>query len=84
MRNPTLRHFILQQRVLNLYRQAVRATRYIPDPNARKETVAWIRGEFERNRDITDVHAIEEKLASGRRELKQILPFLPSSFPRKA
>ncbi|KAH9937602.1 complex 1 protein-domain-containing protein [Fomitopsis serialis] len=83
MRNPTLRHFILQQRVLTLYRQAVRATRYIPDSNARKETVAWIRGEFERNRGLDDVHAIEEKLASGRRELKQILPFLPPPVPRR-
>ncbi|KZT74710.1 hypothetical protein DAEQUDRAFT_719888 [Daedalea quercina L-15889] len=77
MQNPTLKHFILQQRVLTLYRQAVRATRYIPDSKARRETIAWIRSEFERNRGISDVHAIEEKLASGRRELKQILPFLP-------
>ncbi|KAH9835640.1 uncharacterized protein C8Q71DRAFT_762897 [Rhodofomes roseus] len=83
MRNPTLRHFILQQRALTLYRQAVRATRYIPDPDARKETIAWVRAEFERNRRVDDVHLIEEKLASGRRELKQILPFLPPPVLRK-
>ncbi|KAF9821947.1 hypothetical protein IEO21_00377 [Rhodonia placenta] len=74
MREPTLKHFILQQRVLELYRQAVRATRSIPDPAARRETIVWIRSEFERNRHLHDVTAIEDKIAAGRRELKQILP----------
>lgn len=66
----------------------------IPDPASRKETVQWIRGEFDRNRHIHDLvngHSlsldvsahtglqavIEDKLAAGRRELKQILPLLP-------
>ncbi|KAL6299017.1 complex 1 protein-domain-containing protein [Sparassis latifolia] len=71
---PTLKHFILRQRVLNLYRQAVRASRSIPDIQTRSETVRWIRGEFERNRHISDVTLIEDKLAAGRRELRQILP----------
>jgi hypothetical protein len=66
----TLRHFIQRQRVLNLYRRAIRASRgdlysllslprpthtAIPDPAARKETITWIRAEFERNRHITDL-----------------------------
>ncbi|KAI0053304.1 hypothetical protein FA95DRAFT_1552350 [Auriscalpium vulgare] len=55
MFQPTLKHFILQQQVLDLYRLAIRASRAIPDPNARKETVLWIRGEFERNRHIQDL-----------------------------
>lgn len=63
----------------------------IPDTAARKETVTWIRSEFERNRRISDVvilpllhiaalrnlyvqDAIQDKLTSGRRELKQFLP----------
>ncbi|KAI0932310.1 hypothetical protein AcW1_000527 [Taiwanofungus camphoratus] len=78
----TLKHFILKQGVLNLYRQAVRASRSIPDTRARKETVTWIRGEFERNRNITDVALIEDKLASGRRELRQILPTLSLPLPQ--
>ncbi|KAI0669991.1 complex 1 protein-domain-containing protein [Trametes maxima] len=75
----TLKHFILQQRVLHLYRHAVRATRSIPDKDARLQTISWIRSEFERNRHLSDVTLIEDKISSGRRELKQILPtaYLP-------
>lgn len=69
----TLKHFILKQQVLNLYRHAVRASKgassfrkpqlncpfdsptVIPDPVTRKETVAWIRSEFERNGNLSDV-----------------------------
>ncbi|KII93484.1 hypothetical protein PLICRDRAFT_393170 [Plicaturopsis crispa FD-325 SS-3] len=70
----TLKHFLLKQRVLDLYRYAIRASRSIPDPSARKETVAWIRVEFERNRHLDDVALIEDKLNTGRRDLKRILP----------
>ncbi|RPD63034.1 hypothetical protein L226DRAFT_33508 [Lentinus tigrinus ALCF2SS1-7] len=79
MRNLTLKHFILKQRALNLYRQAIRATRSIPDKTTRSETIEWIRGEFERNRRLSDVAIIEDKIASGRRELKQLFPgsYLP-------
>ncbi|KDQ63789.1 hypothetical protein JAAARDRAFT_121012 [Jaapia argillacea MUCL 33604] len=77
----TLKHFILKFKVLSLYRLAIRSSRCIPDPNARKETVAWIRAEFERNRHISDTTLIEDKLAAGRRDIRQILPSmsLPSS-----
>ncbi|KAI0735264.1 hypothetical protein C8Q76DRAFT_277370 [Earliella scabrosa] len=79
MRHLTLKHFILQQRALNLYRQAIRATRSLPDRTVRLETIGWIRSEFERNRYISDVTVIEDKIASGRRELKQLFPgsYLP-------
>ncbi|KAI6005242.1 hypothetical protein F5J12DRAFT_701382, partial [Pisolithus orientalis] len=49
------RHFVLQKEVLNLYRQVIRASRSIPDSAARSETVAWFRGEIERNKHLTDV-----------------------------
>lgn len=72
MKQLTLKHFILKQRVLDLYRYAIRSSRGefllraeseelymmllgIPDPTSRKETIAWIRGEFERNRHIEDL-----------------------------
>ncbi|KAI0374259.1 hypothetical protein BV20DRAFT_935562 [Pilatotrama ljubarskyi] len=76
----TLKHFILKQRALNLYRQAIRATRSIPNNETRAETIAWIRSEFERNRRIDDVMVIEDKIASGRRELRQLFPttYIPS------
>ncbi|KAJ7785997.1 hypothetical protein B0H16DRAFT_13545 [Mycena metata] len=70
----TLRHFILKQQVFNLYRYAIRSSRAIPDPLARRETIKWIRAEFERNRDLTDLALIEDKLKMGRREIKQVLP----------
>ena len=71
----TLKHFILKQQAINLYRNAVRAskgmlfyisprpllvlnlcssTSVIPDPVTRKETISWIRTEFERNKYLTD------------------------------
>ncbi|KAJ7456686.1 hypothetical protein FB451DRAFT_1276841 [Mycena latifolia] len=71
----TLRHFILQQEVLNLYRYAIRSVRFtIHDPLTRKETILWIRAEFERNRHLTDLALIEDKLKTGRREIRQVLP----------
>ncbi|KAI0704887.1 hypothetical protein BC835DRAFT_1262014 [Cytidiella melzeri] len=74
MKQLTFKHFILKQRVFDLYRYAIRASRGIPDPVARRETIAWIRGEFERNRHLHDVATIEDKIIAGRREIKQILP----------
>ncbi|KAI0004274.1 complex 1 protein-domain-containing protein [Russula compacta] len=71
----SLKHFILKQRVLTLYRTAIRASRVIPDPATRKETVSWIRAEFEMNRHIADLDVIEAKLRAGRRELEQVLPY---------
>jgi hypothetical protein len=67
----SLKHFILKQRALSLYRTAVRASRgdpqasfftlshlptpVIPDSATRKETILWIRAEFERNKHIADL-----------------------------
>ncbi|VDB99814.1 unnamed protein product [Peniophora sp. CBMAI 1063] len=70
----SLKHFILQARARNLYRQALRAARNIPDQSARKETIEWIRSDFDRNRFLSDIDMIEEKLAAGRRELRQYFP----------
>ena len=75
MHLPTLKHFILKQQALDLFRSAIRASRCnsslscslpqpsgliigslaIPDVVARKETIAWIRAEFERKRHLQDV-----------------------------
>ncbi|KAF8807564.1 hypothetical protein BYT27DRAFT_7100046 [Phlegmacium glaucopus] len=71
---PTLKHFILRQQVISLYRHAIRASKGIPDPVTRRETIHWFRSEFERNRDLTDVLLIEINLKMARREIKRILP----------
>jgi len=75
MERPTvtlsLKHFILRQRALHLYRTAIRASRgdppaplfplshlsipVIPDPATRKETISWVRAEFERNKHVADL-----------------------------
>ncbi|KAF9044876.1 hypothetical protein BDZ89DRAFT_942765 [Hymenopellis radicata] len=74
MHQPTLKHFLLRQKTLALYRHAIRASQAISDPGARKETVEWVRCEIERNRHVTDVRKIEDLVQQGRRDLKQIFP----------
>ncbi|KAJ7783449.1 hypothetical protein DFH07DRAFT_787763 [Mycena maculata] len=78
----SLRHFILKVEVLNLYRDAIRGSRAIHDPLTRRETIAWIRSEFERNRHLTDLDLIEDKLKMGRREIRQILPTVTETNTR--
>jgi hypothetical protein len=67
----SLKHFILRQQVILLYRQIIRASRgmhnphkhapkyliilVIPDSGARKETIAFFRSEFDRIKYLTDV-----------------------------
>ncbi|KAH7915377.1 hypothetical protein BJ138DRAFT_122212 [Hygrophoropsis aurantiaca] len=74
MSNFGLKYFILQKRVLNLYRHVIRASRSLPDPQTRSETITWFRSEIERNRHLADVVVIEDKLAVAHREIRQILP----------
>ncbi|KIM85430.1 hypothetical protein PILCRDRAFT_66167 [Piloderma croceum F 1598] len=74
MQRLTLKHFILKQRVLDLYRHAIRSSRSIQDPQARKETMLFVRSEFERHRAIYDVALIEDKIAVGRREFRRYFP----------
>ncbi|KZT40070.1 hypothetical protein SISSUDRAFT_1019252, partial [Sistotremastrum suecicum HHB10207 ss-3] len=68
------KHFILQQQFFNLYRQVVRASRFIPDPTVRKETLAWIRAEFEKGRTEHDIDKIRAHLQALRRDAKQWFP----------
>ncbi|ETW87427.1 hypothetical protein HETIRDRAFT_306094 [Heterobasidion irregulare TC 32-1] len=74
MHQPTLKHFILKQQALDLFRSAIRASRSIPDVVAREETIVWIRAEFERKRHLQDVAAIEDALKAGRRDMKHYFP----------
>ncbi|KAI0304826.1 complex 1 protein-domain-containing protein [Russula brevipes] len=78
---PSLKHFILQQRVFALYRTAIRASRAVPDPATRKETISWIRAEFERNRHVVDLDLVEAKLRAARRELEQVFPYRSGRYP---
>lgn len=51
----------------------------IAEPAARRETIAWIRAEFEHNMNVQDIGIIKGRLSSIRRDLKEILPSLGSS-----
>ncbi|KAK0525816.1 hypothetical protein OC842_005393 [Tilletia horrida] len=70
----TLEHFLLRTRFLALYRSIVRATRDIPNPQARRDTLAWYRSDLfppalKLERDLIN---LKEHLAQGYRQLKQI------------
>ncbi|CAD6893841.1 unnamed protein product, partial [Tilletia caries] len=70
----TLEHFLLRTRFLALYRSIVRTTRDIPNPHARRDTLAWYRADlFPPSLKLeTDLVNLKEALAQGYRQLKQI------------
>ncbi|AEO67830.1 uncharacterized protein THITE_2116940 [Thermothielavioides terrestris NRRL 8126] len=64
----TLEHFVQRARALALYRSILRSTRRIADPRTRAETRKFARGEFERNRGVTDIDHIRYLLSTGKTE----------------
>ncbi|KAJ9652026.1 hypothetical protein H2198_008727 [Neophaeococcomyces mojaviensis] len=64
----SLEHFLLRSRVLNLYRTIIRAIYQIPDPDARKEPIDHAKGEFMRNKDVTDTAQIRYLASTGKAE----------------
>ncbi|KAJ9479846.1 hypothetical protein PHBOTO_003359 [Pseudozyma hubeiensis] len=68
----TLEHFLMRSRTLSLYRKYVRATRDIPYPSARWETIEFFRDDVHRFRHETDLERIKDLLMQGHRFLKQM------------
>lgn len=68
----TLEHFLLRSRGLALYRTYLRATRDIPNPEARWETIQFFRQDFERNSHVTELDNIKDLLMQGHRFLRQM------------
>ncbi|TKA81055.1 hypothetical protein B0A49_00675 [Cryomyces minteri] len=64
----SLDQFLQRQRVLSLWRQIVRATNKIPAPVTRKEMRDFARGEFTRNKDVTDLGHIRYLISTGKTE----------------
>lgn len=64
----SLEHFLLRSRVLNLYRTIVRAIYQIPDPDARKEPIAHAKGEFMRNKNVSETAQIRYLASTGKAE----------------
>jgi hypothetical protein len=55
--------FINRTKALALYRSFIRASRGLGDVHARRETVAWVRHDFERLKDVVDpVHFVARPL----------------------
>ena len=68
----TLEHFLMRSRTLSLYRKYLRATRDIPNPVARWETINFFRDDVQRFRHETDLERIKDLLMQGHRFLKQM------------
>lgn len=68
----TLEHFLMRGRTLSLYRKYLRATRDIPNPSARWETIQFFRDDVHRFLHETDLERIKDLLMQGHRFLKQM------------
>ncbi|OLN92814.1 LYR motif-containing protein 2 [Colletotrichum chlorophyti] len=64
----SLDHFLQRSRALSLYREIIRGTRRIADPNTRAESRRFAREEFERHRDVTDIGHIRYLISTGKTE----------------
>ncbi|WWC71863.1 uncharacterized protein I206_105822 [Kwoniella pini CBS 10737] len=73
-KGPSLQHFIVRAEMIQAYRSAVRATRPLPDPYARRETLDFLRSDLERLRGEYDLNKLKSNLSHFNRTLKQLLP----------
>ncbi|ROT35042.1 hypothetical protein SODALDRAFT_76981 [Sodiomyces alkalinus F11] len=67
-RTMSLDHFIQRSRALALYRDIFRGTARIPDDSTKDETRRYVRAEFERHRDVTDLGHIRYLISTGKAE----------------
>ncbi|GHJ86988.1 hypothetical protein NliqN6_3390 [Naganishia liquefaciens] len=72
----TLQHFMLQSEISKSYRQAVRATRALPDISTRRETLDFLRIDLEKLRGVSDISTIRSTLADFNRNNKHFIPSL--------
>ncbi|WVR07810.1 hypothetical protein IAU60_004853 [Kwoniella sp. DSM 27419] len=76
LKGPSLQHFIIRAEMLQAYRGAVRATRPLPDSRTRRETLDFLRADFERLRGEHDVNKLRSNLSHFNKLLKQMTPSL--------
>ncbi|XP_073514036.1 LYR motif-containing protein 2 [Phyllobates terribilis] len=69
---PTLRQFLVRQRVLGLYRRILRTVRRIPDPADRNYVREWARREFRGNKTTNDGITIRMMISQGERQLQEL------------
>ncbi|WWC64423.1 uncharacterized protein I303_107033 [Kwoniella dejecticola CBS 10117] len=73
-KGPSLQHFIVRAELIQAYRSAVRATRPLPDPSTRRETLDFLRADIERLKGEYDLNKLKSNLSHFNRTLKQMLP----------
>lgn len=63
--DPLRPQFLNRTKSLSLYRAFIRSTRGLGDLHARRETVAWVRHDFERLRDVVDAVRFPSRRRGG-------------------
>ena len=71
----SLEHFIQRQRVLGLWRTILRSLYKIPK-DTRGEPIAYARGEFERNKHVSDVSQIRYLISTGKVEFDSMQRYI--------
>ncbi len=72
---PSIRHFLLRQQVIKLYRDFFRIARRMPDSTKRTELTNWIRSDFRAygNLDIVEQEeTVKALLYSGQKMLREL------------
>jgi hypothetical protein len=72
----SLDHFLQRQRVLEFYREVVRATNQLPVSSTRTEMKAFAREEFERNRTVEDITQIRYLVSTGKEQFRSMRRYL--------
>lgn len=66
---PSLKHFVLRQQVLTMYRRMVRLCRRIEDPIQRAESIEHAASEIRAMRHATETSHIKALLQEGKRKI---------------
>ncbi|KAI8997780.1 hypothetical protein BDB01DRAFT_846388 [Pilobolus umbonatus] len=64
----TLDHFLLRSQVISLYRQILRCTKGMNKEDA-KELKSWVKYDFERHRNETNIDNIKALISSGKHQM---------------
>ncbi|KAI6247136.1 hypothetical protein HI914_04707 [Erysiphe necator] len=65
--------FILRAKVLSLYRMILRSSSCISKVEQRREVTKYVRNEFERNREVSDLMRIRYLVSTGKAEWERAL-----------
>lgn len=62
----SLDHFLQRKKAISLWRTIIRDCRRIADQGSRKETLGFVRQEFERNKEVKDLAQIRYLISTGK------------------